>query len=525
MINYSRFTLDNGLRVVHNLDDSTAMVAVNILYNVGSRDESPEMTGLAHLFEHLMFAGSANIPDFDAEMERAGGINNAWTSNDFTNFYDVAPAQNVETLLWLESDRMLGLAFSDKELEVQRRVVIEEFKQTCLNRPYGDLSHKLRSLIYREHPYRYPTIGKEVAHIEKVTEQDVRDFFYRHYAPNNAVLAISGNISLERTKELVQKWFGDIPRRDIPARKYLPEPPVTSPRRLEVTGNVPQAMVVIAFPMPGYGEDGYVECDLITDLLASGKSSRFYRNLVMGTAPIASDLAQPASLEAQESVSSESIAGQNSTSPAGKPLRACDIFADADASIMGSEEPGFLMLKARLTDSSDSTIALAERLLLDQALRLTLPIDNVSQLTMDNGQLTIPSGTPCRDVACHVRKPDGTPTGTPTGTPDDHKFSAEQSDFVDESIVNCPLSIDTCVTNYELQRAINRFASDTTFSSVNYLSRAQALAMAEMHGEDINSIVPYYRTMTPERLAATARRIIDPTRACTLIYRPGSIDN
>ncbi len=419
MINYSRFTLDNGLRVVHNLDESTAMVAVNILYNVGSRDESPDMTGLAHLFEHLMFAGSVNIPDFDAEMERAGGINNAWTSNDFTNFYDVAPAQNIETLLWLESDRMLSLAFSDKELEVQRNVVIEEFKQTCLNRPYGDMTHKLRSIIYREHPYRYPTIGKEISHIEKVTEQDVRDFFYRHYAPNNAVLSISGNISLERTRSLVEKWFGDIPRREIPARTYGQEPEITAPRRLEVTGNVPQTLVVIAFPMPGYGEEGYVECDLITDLLAAGKSSRFYRNLVMGS----------------------------------------KIFTDADASIIGSEEPGFLMLKAQLADSSDTAIAQAERLLLEQAMLLTR--------TAEPGHSDNDGG----------------------------------------------------ITDYEVQRAINRFASDTTFSSVNYLSRAQALGLAEMHGEDINSIVPYYRTMTPQRLASTAARIITPERSCTLVYK------
>lgn len=165
MIDFNRFTLSNGLRVIHNYDPTTAMVAVNVLYNVGSRDEDPSMTGLAHLFEHLMFGGSANIPDFDAEIERAGGMNNAWTSNDFTNFYDVAPARNFETLLWLESDRMLGLAFSEKSLEVQRNVVIEEFKQTHLNRPYGDLFHKLRSLVYRTHPYSIPTIGKEPAHI------------------------------------------------------------------------------------------------------------------------------------------------------------------------------------------------------------------------------------------------------------------------------------------------------------------------------------------------------------------------
>ena len=173
MIEYSTFSLPNGLRVIHNYDPSTVMVAVNTLYHVGSRDESPELTGLAHLFEHLMFGGSVNIPDFDAEIERAGGTNNAWTSNDFTNFYDVAPAANFETLLWLESDRMLGLSFSPASLEVQRSVVIEEFKQTHLNRPYGDVAHRLRSLLYTTHPYRYPTIGKEISHIERVTMEEI----------------------------------------------------------------------------------------------------------------------------------------------------------------------------------------------------------------------------------------------------------------------------------------------------------------------------------------------------------------
>lgn len=220
MIDFNRFTLSNGLRVIHNYDPTTAMVAVNVLYNVGSRDEDPSMTGLAHLFEHLMFGGSANIPDFDAEIERAGGMNNAWTSNDFTNFYDVAPARNFETLLWLESDRMLRLAFSEKSLEVQRNVVIEEFKQTHLNRPYGDLFHKLRSLVYRTHPYSIPTIGKEPAHIEKVTRDDVRDFFYSHYAPNNAVLAISGNVTPDQVRRGVERWFDSIPRRDIKPRTY-----------------------------------------------------------------------------------------------------------------------------------------------------------------------------------------------------------------------------------------------------------------------------------------------------------------
>lgn len=414
MINYNIFTLDNGLKVVHNHDPYTAMVAVNILYNVGARDERPDMTGLAHLFEHLMFAGSANIPDFDAEMERAGGINNAWTSNDFTNFYDVAPKQNLDTLLWLESDRMLALSFSEKALEIQRSVVIEEFKQTHLNRPYGDMAHYLRALLYQTHPYRYPTIGKDISHLEKVTMADIKEFFYSHYAPNNAVMAISGNVTLEEVKEKVEKWFGDIPRRKIAPRLYKPEAPITSPRRLEVTGKVPFPQIVIAFPMSGYGEKGYIECDLLTDLLASGRSSRLYRNLVMGG----------------------------------------EMFSAADASIAGSEEPGFLMLKGTLNDNSDQTIRKAELQLIEQAMQLT----------------------------------------------------------------NC--DSPSAIGSYETQRAINRFASDFTFSSVNYLSRAQALAMAGMHGEDINSIVPAYSRVTPAQLTETAQLVLNPAHSCTLIYRP-----
>lgn len=326
MINYSKITLDNGLTVVNNYDPSTVMVAMTVFYNVGSRDESPELTGMAHLFEHLMFGGSVNVPDFDGSMERAGGWNNAWTSNDFTCFFDVVPAANVETLFWLESDRMLSPAFTPKSLDVQRHVVIEEFKQVCLNKPYGDLTHRLRELLYKTHPYRYPTIGKEISHIEKIGEDDVRAFFFSHYAPNNAVVALSGNVTDEQAFELAHKWFESIPRRDIAPRLYAPEAPVTSPRRLDLTGQVPQPLIVKAYPMPGYGEKGYIECDLITDLLSAGRSSRFYRRLVMG----------------------------------------CDLFTEADASIIGSEEPGFVMITGRLTSDDDATVVAADRRLDDE---------------------------------------------------------------------------------------------------------------------------------------------------------------
>lgn len=415
MIEYTTFTLHNGLRVVHNYDPSTAMVAVNILYNVGSRDEDPELTGLAHLFEHLMFGGSVNIPDFDAQIERAGGTDNAWTSNDFTNFYDIAPSDNLDTLLWLESDRMLSLSFSPRALEVQRSVVIEEFKQTHLNRPYGDVAHRLREMLYTVHPYRYPTIGKEIDHIRRVTLDDLRNFFYTHYAPNNAVLAISGNIPLSRARDSVERWFGAIPKRDIAPRLYQPEPPVTSPRTCTVTGPVPQPLIVIAYPMPAYGQPGYIQADILTDLLASGRSSRLYRRLLM---------ADP-------------------------------LFTEADASIAGSEEPGFLMLKARLSLSDPESVSRAVRLLNKQAAMLCF-------------------------LAPH---PDG-------------------------------------ITGREISRAHNRFDSNHQFSMLSCLSKAQELAMAEMHGEDLNGRVNAYRAITPADVADAARNIIDPSRACTLIYLP-----
>lgn len=331
MIDYTLFELENGLRVVHHRDDTTGSVALNLLYNVGARDESPDLTGMAHLFEHLMFGGSVNVPDYDYSLEMAGGTNNAWTSNDFTNFYDTVPAGNEETAFWAESDRMLSLAFSEKSLEVQRGVVMEEFKQVCLNKPYGDMGHHLRSLIYTSHPYRYPTIGRELSHIERVTMADVKDFFYSHYAPNNAVLAVTGNITLERTRELAEKWFGPIPRRELKPRTYAPEPVQTAPRRKVVEADVPQTRLVIAFPMAAATHPDYRVADLLTDILASGNSSRFYRELVMGT----------------------------------------DLFTAADASVAGTDEPGFLMVHACLRGSGDDrSVAEAEKALWAQLDRI-----------------------------------------------------------------------------------------------------------------------------------------------------------
>ncbi len=276
----NKLTLGNGLRLVHYEDTSTQMVALNIVYDVGARDEHPAHTGFAHLFEHLMFGGSVHIPDYDTPLQHAGGENNAWTNNDITNYYLAVPRGNVETAFWLESDRMLELAFSEQSLEVQRGVVMEEFKQRCLNQPYGDVGHLLRPLAYKVHPYRWPTIGKELSHIANATLQEVKDFFYRFYAPNNAVLAVTGHISWEETVRLTEKWFSSVPRRDVPVRRLPQEPVQTGERRLAVERNVPVDALFMAWHMCARGEPDYYAFDILSDILSNGRSSRLIQRLV-----------------------------------------------------------------------------------------------------------------------------------------------------------------------------------------------------------------------------------------------------
>ena len=277
----NKLTLDNGLRLVHHEDTTTQMVALNIVYDVGSRDEHPDHTGFAHLFEHLMFGGSVHIPDYDTPLQQAGGENNAWTNNDITNYYLTVPRDNAEIGFWLESDRMLELAFSPRSLEVQRGVVMEEFKQRCLNQPYGDVSHLMRPLAYRVHPYRWPTIGKQLSHIAEATLDEVKDFFFRHYAPNNAVLAVTGNLSWDETRRLADKWFSSIPRRDIPKRCLPQESAQTEERRLVVERHVPLDALYMAFHMCGRDEADYYAFDILSDILSNGRSSRLTRRLVL----------------------------------------------------------------------------------------------------------------------------------------------------------------------------------------------------------------------------------------------------
>jgi len=279
MITFERFKLANGLTVIIHEDKSTPMVAVNVVYNVGSKYEEPDKTGFAHLFEHLMFGGSINIPDFDDHIQDAGGENNAFTNTDLTNFYEVLPAENIETALWLESDRMLQLRFSKKSLDTQKKVVIEEFKETCLNEPYGDMWHHLSRLCYEVHPYQWPTIGKDISHIAEATLDEVKTFFYHYYRPDNAVLVLAGNIDVKKGIELVEKWFGSIPAGHYTKPNYLYEPPQIEFRQDILRQDVPHDAVYQGYHMAGRMDDGFYACDLLSDVLANGRSSRFYQRL------------------------------------------------------------------------------------------------------------------------------------------------------------------------------------------------------------------------------------------------------
>ncbi|HEY4196688.1 MAG TPA: pitrilysin family protein [Mucilaginibacter sp.] len=280
MVKFNRFTLDNGLRVIVHEDHTTPMAVLNILYDVGARDEDPGQTGFAHLFEHLMFGGSVNIPQYDEPLQRVGGENNAFTSNDITNYYITLPAANIETAFWLESDRMLSLAFSEKSLEVQRNVVIEEFKQRYLNQPYGDVWLRLRPLAYKTHPYQWATIGKEIKHIEDARIEDVKAFFKKHYNPQNAIVVVGGDITVVQAKQLAEKWFGPIPAGEKYHRNLPQEPEQHEARRETVTAQVPLNDIYMTFQMPGRLEEGYYEIDLLSDILSRGNSSRLYRTLV-----------------------------------------------------------------------------------------------------------------------------------------------------------------------------------------------------------------------------------------------------
>lgn len=314
MIHFNRTILDNGLTVICSTDKSTPFVSVNILYKVGSRNEQEDKTGFAHLFEHLMFGGSEHIEDYDRHVQLAGGDSNAYTTNDITNYYITIPAANIETALWLESDRMAGLKFSQHSLDVQKQVVTEEFKQRYLNNPYGDLWLKLRPLAYKVHPYRWATIGVSPEHIERARLEDVKDFFHRFYAPNNAIIGICGNIEEKEALELVKKWFGDIPPSEGVVGSIPQEPLQTAERRLVSEGNdVPADAIYKVFHMGGRNSENFYACDIISDILSNGQSSRLYINLI-----------------------------KNSR-----------LFSGIDAYVSGDADPGLFIFSGKLSEGTD----------------------------------------------------------------------------------------------------------------------------------------------------------------------------
>jgi len=280
MIEFEKFKLDNNLTVIVHQDKSTPLACLNILYDVGARDEDENKTGFAHLFEHLMFGGSINIPNYDEPLQMVGGENNAFTTNDITNYYCTVPADNIETMFWLESDRMLSLAFTEKSLEVQRNVVIEEFKQRYLNQPYGDVWLILRPLIYENHPYKWATIGKEISHIENATMDDVKSFFKKHYNPSNAILVVAGNVEIDHVKQLAKKWFEPIPASLKPLRNLPVEPKQIVPKRLIVERDVPASAIYKVYHMCARADDEYHTVDMISDILSRGNSSRLYKTLI-----------------------------------------------------------------------------------------------------------------------------------------------------------------------------------------------------------------------------------------------------
>lgn len=338
MINFEKFTLNNGLRVLVHEDDSTPLAVVNIMYDVGARDENEQKTGFAHLFEHLMFEGSKNIPNFDAPLERAGGTSNAFTNNDITNYYDTLPAANLETAFWLESDRMWMLNIDEENLEVQRKVVCEEFKEHYLNQPYGDIWHKLSDLSYKVHPYKWPTIGKELKHVEDATLQDVQQFFSTYYRPNNAVMVVSGSVKTSDIEKLTEKWFGDIPAGKIPQRNLPVEPMQNSARTMKAHADVPLNAIYKTYHMGPRMSDSYYALDLATDILSNGNSARLHTALVKDN----------------------------------------PLFGDVDAYVSGTSDAGLVVVEGRLMPG----VSMEEA---DQAL--TAEIDKIANGTVTNEEL------------------------------------------------------------------------------------------------------------------------------------------
>jgi zinc protease len=356
MIKFNQFTLDNGLRVIVHEDPTAQIAVMNILYDVGSRDEREDKTGFAHLFEHLMFGGSINIPNYDEPLQKVGGENNAFTNTDITNYYLTVPAANIETGFWLESDRMLSLSFDPQVLEVQRKVVIEEFKQRYLNQPYGDIWLKLRPLAYHVHPYRWATIGKEISHIENAVMDDVKDFFFTHYNPQNAVLVVAGGITTEQVKALSEKWFGPIPTGKKKERNLPVEPVQKQKRVLDVEANVPANALYKSYHMPGRFHQDYFAIDMLSDVLSRGQSSRMYQRLV----------------------------------------KEKEIFTSISSFTLGTIDPGMLLINGRIKDGIKLEDAEAEvNIMLEQIVKESVDklelekVKNQAYATLEFGEIEV----------------------------------------------------------------------------------------------------------------------------------------
>lgn len=408
MIEFTKYTLDNGLRLIHHYDSATKMVALNLLYDVGSKDEEADSTGLAHLMEHLMFTGSANAPSYDMPLQAAGGVSNAWTNVDMTNYYETLPAHNIETGLWAESDRLVSLTLSEGSIKNQKDVVMEEFKQRCLNKPYGDMSHLSHELAYKSHPYLWPAIGKELNHIKDVTRDKIVSFYRKFYSVNNLIMCISGNITAGDAIKLVDKWFGDIaPCVSLHSRNLPVEPQQTEHRVVEVTRDVPQDVLYQVYHMPGRNDQAYPVCDLLSDVLANGRSSRFHQNILSKTSAL----------------------------------------TEVDAAIEGTIDPGLFIIRAKLAEGT--TFAQAEEL-----------IQNEIRNIIVNG-----------------------------------------------------------VTQYELDKCLNKFHAASLFDNIGYREKATKLCLFELLGDAslANYEVDRYRKVSTDDLVNVANSLFD-TNNCSSVY-------
>lgn len=363
MTEFRKFQLDNGLKILIHEDSSTPLVAMNLLYQVGSRNEDPGQTGLAHLFEHLMFGGSENIPEFDSPLQLAGGENNAYTNNDITDYYITIPSENIETAFWLESDRMLGLDLSEKSLEVQKKVVSEEYKQRYLNQPYGDAMLILRPLAYKIHPYRWPTIGMEISHIEKVQLRQVRDFYNKWYSPDNAILAITGNVKTDNALRLAEKWFGNIPSGKKKNYQLSAEPEQNEARFAEVRRDVPSDIIYKAWHVGSRADKDFHPFDLLTDVLAGGESGRMYTSLV----------------------------------------RDKKLFSDINAYLTGDLDPGLMVVYGKLMNGVDMVIAEKEIMnILNEISSAPIPSNEMEKVKNKFEANTVMANTNIMNKATHL---------------------------------------------------------------------------------------------------------------------------